>query len=74
MAVSAVEELRRIRTAEIDDPQRVVEIGRRVLGKRGFASAGDECRIPSPIKLPDVLICRLDNPGSDCCGCTNNRR
>lgn len=43
MATSAVAELRRLRTAGIDDPDRVVEIGRKNLSKGGFGSAGDEC-------------------------------
>ena len=43
MATAAVVELRHIRTAAIDDPERVVQIGRSILGKGGYGSAGDEC-------------------------------
>jgi hypothetical protein len=43
MATSAILELRRLRTAGIDDPVRVVELGARILVKGGFGSAGDEC-------------------------------
>jgi hypothetical protein len=52
MATLAVTELRRLRTAGIDDPDRVVEIGRNILGKGGFRSAGDECN-------PQLLSCAL---------------
>lgn len=43
MATSAVTELRHIRTAGIDDPERVVRAGRAVIGKGGYGSSGDEC-------------------------------
>lgn len=43
MASAAVVELRHIRGAGIDDPERVVHAGRAVLGKGGYGSAGDEC-------------------------------
>ena len=46
MTASAVVELRNIRTAAIDDPERVVQIGRSILGKGGYRSAGDECTTP----------------------------
>ena len=45
MAAAAVE-LRHIRTAAIDDPERVVQIGRSILGKGGYGSTGDECTTP----------------------------
>ena len=45
MASSAVAELRRIRTAEIDDPERVVALGGNLVKKGGQSSAGDECII-----------------------------
>lgn len=43
MTTAAVIELRHIRTAGIDDPERVVRAGRAVVGKRGYGSSGDEC-------------------------------
>ena len=43
MTTAAVVELRHIRTAAIDDPERVVQIGRSVLERGGYGSAGDEC-------------------------------
>lgn len=42
MATASILELRRIRTAGIDDPERVVTLGRSLLLK-GPGSAGDEC-------------------------------
>jgi hypothetical protein len=54
MATSAVAELRHIRTAGIDDPERVVRAGRTVLGKGGYGSAGDEC-IKRYISIADVF-------------------
>ena len=43
MAASAIEELRRIRAAQIDDPERIVELGGTVLKQGGLRAAGDEC-------------------------------
>lgn len=43
MAAPAIVELRRLRTSGIDDPERVVQVGRNVLDKGGFRAAGDEC-------------------------------
>jgi hypothetical protein len=43
MAIAAVAELRRIRAAGIDDPERVVEFGRGIVRKGHFGSIGDEC-------------------------------
>jgi hypothetical protein len=43
MATASIAELRRLRTAAVDDPERVVELGKFVLIKGGFGSAGDEC-------------------------------
>jgi hypothetical protein len=43
MATPAIVELRRLRTSGIDDPERVVQVGRNVLDKGGFSAAGDEC-------------------------------
>lgn len=43
MAASAIEELRRIRVAQIDDPERVIELGGTVLKRGGLRAAGDEC-------------------------------
>jgi hypothetical protein len=58
MATLAAAELRRLRTAGIDDPGRVVEIGRNIVGKGGFGSAGDECNHHSSYTLisTDFLI------------------
>jgi len=42
MATPAIVELRRLRTSGIDDPERVVQVGRNVLDKGGFSAAGDE--------------------------------
>jgi hypothetical protein len=52
MASSAIIELRHIRTAEIDDPERVVQLSRHLLKKGGYQSAGDECTI----NLTSILI------------------
>lgn len=43
---AAVVELRHIRTAAIDDPERVVQVGRSILRKGGYGSTGDECTTP----------------------------
>jgi len=58
MATAAVVELRHIRTAVVDDPERVVQIGRSVLGKGGYGSAGDECTTPyvCDADIPDWTI------------------
>jgi hypothetical protein len=40
---TAVVELRRLRTAGINDPERVVGLGEDIIGKAGLAAAGDEC-------------------------------
>ena len=58
MATAAVVELRHIRTAAIDDPERVVEIGRSILVKGSYGSAGDECTTPYIRKadIPDWTI------------------
>ena len=54
MATAAVAELRHIRAAGIDDPERVVRAGRTVLGKGGYGSAGDECTMCN-ISIADVF-------------------
>ena len=58
MATAAVIELRHIRTAAIDDPERVVQVGRGLLGKGGYGSAGDECATPHFFNadMPDWTI------------------
>ena len=43
MAASVIDELRRIRTAQADEPERVVQLGRDVVSNSGKAAAGDEC-------------------------------
>jgi hypothetical protein len=43
MATSSIAELRHLRSAAIDDPERTVDLGKLVLIKGGFGSAGDEC-------------------------------
>lgn len=43
MAAAAIEELRRIRTAQADEPERVVQLGTGLVNKAGKAAAGDEC-------------------------------
>jgi hypothetical protein len=71
MATASILELRRIRTAGIDDPERAIALGRSVLLKGGHASAGDEC-ISTERRAADV---RLEYPGStSCCGTGNRRR
>lgn len=52
-AAAAIDELRRIRTAQSDDPERVVQLGRTLVNSTGKAAAGDECPTPA-LKLPDV--------------------
>ena len=54
MTTAAVVELRHIRSAAIDDPERVVQIGRSILGRGGYGSAGDECTTP--------YVCNADIP------------
>jgi hypothetical protein len=46
MAAAAIEELRRIRTAQADEPERVVQLGTGLVNKAGKAAAGDECMLP----------------------------
>ena len=56
MTTAAVVELRNIRTGGIDDPERVVQIGRSILGKGGYGSAGDECTtLPTTFCNADVI-------------------
>ena len=43
MAAAVIDELRRIRTAQTDEPERVVQLGRDVVDRSGKAAAGDEC-------------------------------
>ena len=51
MATLAIEELRRLRTAHVDDPERVVDLGRTVLEQGNSHAVGDECK-SKPIVLP----------------------
>jgi hypothetical protein len=60
MATSSIAELRRIRTAEIYDPETVVELGRLVVKTSG-KGAGDECNF-SP-EQTDIDWTILDQVG-----------
>jgi hypothetical protein len=55
MATPAIVELRRLRTSGIDDPERVVQVGRNVLDKGGFSAAGDECIALNQVLLTSVF-------------------
>jgi hypothetical protein len=61
---TAIRELRGLRTAGVDDPSRVVELGARVLVKGGHGAAGDECTFHHD--EPNLI--RLDNHRSNCGG------
>ena len=68
MATAAVIELRHIRTAQIDDPERVVELAKFLVKKGGSSSVGDECMIQ---RLFTSKL-RLDYFGTDRCGSADN--
>jgi hypothetical protein len=46
MAAAEIEELRRIRMAQAEEPARVVQLGVGLVNKAGKAAAGDECMHP----------------------------
>jgi len=43
MAAAAIDELRQIRTAQADEPERIVQLGTGLVNSAGRAAAGDEC-------------------------------